>query len=176
MQLSHNYIHITPFLSLPALPSSHPSRWSQSTQLGSQCYTVTSHQLSILNMVVYICRWYFLCSFHSFFPPQCPQVHVLYLHLYPFPVNRFLNTIFLDSMCVSHSVLSELHDPMDCSLPGCSVHGIRQEKILEWVAIPFSRASSWPKDPTRIFCTAGRFFMVWATREAQQTLNCQVSS
>ena len=39
-------------------------------------------------------------------------------------------------------------DPMDCSLPGFSVHGISQARILEWVAISFSRGSSWPRDWT----------------------------
>ena len=39
-------------------------------------------------------------------------------------------------------------DPMDCSPPGSSVHGILQARILEWVAIPFSRGSSWPRSPT----------------------------
>ena len=57
-----------------------------------------------------------------------------------------------------------LCDPMDCSLPGFSVHGILQARILEWVAIPFSRRSSQPRDWTRIFCTAGRFFTVWDTK------------
>ena len=51
-----------------------------------------------------------------------------------------------------------LCDPKDCSLPGPSVHGIPQAGILAWVAMPFSRASSWPRDQTRISCTAGRFF------------------
>ena len=46
---------------------------------------------------------------------------------------------------VAQSYLS-LCDPMDCSLPGPSVHGILQAEILEWVAIPFSRGSSQPKD------------------------------
>ena len=41
-----------------------------------------------------------------------------------------------------------LSDPMDCSLPGLSVHGISQARILEWVVIPFSRRSSQPKDQT----------------------------
>ena len=59
-----------------------------------------------------------------------------------------------------------LDDPMDCSLPGSSVHGILQARILEWVAIPFSRGSFQPKDPTRVSCIAGRFFTVWVTREA----------
>ena len=53
-----------------------------------------------------------------------------------------------------------LWEPTDYSLPGSSVHGILQARILEWVAIPFSRESSWPKDRTWISCTAGRFFTI----------------
>ena len=49
-------------------------------------------------------------------------------------------------------------DPMDCSPPGSSVHGIFQARILEWVAIFFSRGSSWPRDPTCFSWIAGRFF------------------
>ena len=56
--------------------------------------------------------------------------------------------------------------PMDCSPPGSSVHGIRQARLLEWVAIPFSKGFSRPRDRTRVSCIAGRFFTVWATREA----------
>ena len=56
-------------------------------------------------------------------------------------------------------------DPMDCSLPGSSVHGILQARILEWVAIPFSRGSSWPRDWAKVCHLAGRFFTIWATRE-----------
>ena len=52
-----------------------------------------------------------------------------------------------------------LCDPMDCSPPGSSVHGIFQARILEWVAISFSR------DWTQVSCTVGRRFAVWATRE-----------
>ena len=59
-----------------------------------------------------------------------------------------------------------LCDPIDCSLPGSSVHGILQARILEWVPIPFSRRSFWPRDWTKVACTAGRFFTVWVTREA----------
>ena len=66
---------------------------------------------------------------------------------------------------VTQSYLT-LCKPMDCSLPGCSVHGILQARIQEWVAIPFSRRSSWPRDGTWVSCIAGRFFTVWATREA----------
>ena len=57
-----------------------------------------------------------------------------------------------------------LCDPMDCSPPGSSVHGILQTRILEWVTTLSSRGSSWPRDRTWIFCIAGRLFTVWATR------------
>ena len=56
---------------------------------------------------------------------------------------------------------------MDCSPPGSSVHGILQARILEWVAISFSRGSSWPRNWTQVSCIAGRFLTYWATREAR---------
>ena len=49
---------------------------------------------------------------------------------------------------------------MDYSPPGSSVHGILQARILEWVAIPFSRGSSWPRDQILVSCMAGRFLTV----------------
>ena len=55
---------------------------------------------------------------------------------------------------------------MDCSPPGSSVHGILQARILEWVAISFPRASSWPKDWTRIFRLAGGFFATEPPRKS----------
>ena len=60
-----------------------------------------------------------------------------------------------------------LLDPMDCSLPGSSVHGVLQARILEWVATPFSSGSSGPGDQTQVSLIAGRFFTIWATRGAQ---------
>ena len=56
---------------------------------------------------------------------------------------------------------------MDYSLPGSSIHGILQAKILQWLAIPFSRGSSRCRDGTQVSCVAGRFFIIWVTREAQ---------
>ena len=56
--------------------------------------------------------------------------------------------------------------PMDCSPPGSSVHGIFLARILEWVAIYFSRGSSQPRDQTQVSCIAGRYFNLCATREA----------
>ena len=58
-----------------------------------------------------------------------------------------------------------LCNPMDCSLPRFSVHGIFQARIPEWVAISFSRGSSQPRDRTQVSCIVGRSFTVWATRE-----------
>ena len=52
---------------------------------------------------------------------------------------------------------------MDCSPPGSSVHGILQARILEWVAIPFSRGPSQPRDQIQVSCIAGRLFTIWAT-------------
>ena len=63
---------------------------------------------------------------------------------------------------VSHSVVSDSLRPHRLKPTGFSVHRILQARILEWVAIPFSNGSSWPRDWTQVFCTAGRFFTVWA--------------
>ena len=66
-------------------------------------------------------------------------------------------------LCPSHGI----HwDPMDCSLTGTSVHGISQARILEWVAISFSKGSSQARDQIQISYIAGGFFIIWATREA----------
>ena len=71
----------------------------------------------------------------------------------------------IDSIAVLKSCLT-LCNPIDCSLPGSSLPGILQARILEWVAFPFSRGSSWPRNWTRVSLIAGRlFFTIWATRE-----------
>ena len=59
-----------------------------------------------------------------------------------------------------------LNNPMDYSLPAASVHRILQATTLEWVAMPFSRGSSWPRNQTQISHIAGRFFTIWATRDS----------
>ena len=64
---------------------------------------------------------------------------------------------------------STLCSPLDCSLPGSSVHRISQVRILEWIAISFSKVSSWPRNQTHISCiflTAGGFFTLWAIKVA----------
>ena len=104
------------------------------------------------------------------------------------PLNLPFITSYLcisSSSCIKHSPVncleSFLHqvieyitqscptlcNPMDCGLPGSLVHGIFQARVLEWVAISFSRGSSLPSDRTRISCIVGRRFTIWATRKAQ---------
>ena len=56
--------------------------------------------------------------------------------------------------------------PIDQSLPDSSVQGILQVSILEWVAIPFSKGASKPRDQIQVSCIADRFFTIWATRKA----------
>ena len=74
----------------------------------------------------------------------------------------------MDWVWCTRYVVSDFCDPMDFNPPGSSVHGILQVRILEWVAIFFSRGSSWPRDRSWVSCIAGRFFTVWATREAPE--------
>ena len=59
--------------------------------------------------------------------------------------------------------MSNSCDPMDCSPPGSSAHGILQARILEWVAISSSRGSSWPRDWNCISCTGWHILYYWAT-------------
>ena len=61
---------------------------------------------------------------------------------------------------------------MDCALPGFSGHGILQARILVWAAISFSKGSSQLRDWTQVTCTAGRFFIIWATKEATRVCVC----
>ena len=69
--------------------------------------------------------------------------------------------------CVHAQSLSYvwLCDHMEGILPGSCIHGILQARILEWVAIPFFRGTSQPRDQTWVSCIAGRFLTVWATME-----------
>ena len=67
----------------------------------------------------------------------------------------------------SYSVLSDFVTPWTVACQGSSIHGILQARILEWVAIPFSRGSSQPRDWTQVSSIAGRFFTTWVTRDAQ---------
>ena len=81
--------------------------------------------------------------------------------------------LFLLHACMHTQSFPTLCNPMDCSLPGCSVYGIFQARILEWVANSFSRGSSWPWDGTCISCvscTGRQVLTSWATGEAWNLL------
>ena len=65
-----------------------------------------------------------------------------------------------------------LCDPMDCSLPGSSVRGIFQARVLERVAVSFSRRFSQPRDRTQVSHIAGGIFTSWVTREAEPKFIC----
>ena len=80
----------------------------------------------------------------------------------PPPVKR----LFESESEVAQSYLTLCY-PMDCSLPGFSVRGIFQLRVLEWVAISFIRASSWPRDQTMVSHIASRCLTLWATRAAR---------
>ena len=80
------------------------------------------------------------------------------------PATILLSNPLYVCVLVAHMCLT-LCDPIDGSLPDSSVYGILQARILEWVTIPFSRETSWPRDWTWVSCIVGRFFTIWATRE-----------
>ena len=78
-------------------------------------------------------------------------------------------TCLLRNMYESESEVAQscltLYDPMDCSLPGSSVHGIFQAIVMEWIAISFSRGSSQPRNWTWV---SHRRLTIWATREVRE--------
>ena len=78
------------------------------------------------------------------------------------------NWKLITHVCLVAQLCPTLCNPMDWSPPGSSVHGISQARILEWVAMPSSRGSSWPRDRTYVSCITGRFFTLWATWGAQK--------
>jgi len=102
---------------------------------------------------------YPLFSLHSlcFLPPSLPLSHPSLLSFLanPNPCRKW-KWKWSPALC----------NPVDCRPPGSSVHGIVQARILEWVAISFSRGSSQPTDRTLVSRIAGSRFILWATREA----------
>ena len=81
----------------------------------------------------------------------------IYIHMY---VNEFIFACANSYDCLVAQSCPTLHDILNCSPLGSSVHGILQARILEWVARPSSRGSSQPRDRTQVSSIAGRFFTV----------------
>ena len=79
--------------------------------------------------------------------------------LFVVPLYAMSVTVNISSVQSLPSCLA-LCSPVDYSLPVSCVHGILQARILEWVAISFSKGPSQPRDRTQVSCTAGRFFTV----------------
>ena len=100
--------------------------------------------------------------FHSLLFWGIPK-NIYYLLL---PVNPMEKGFIYTSVKVkSLQLCPTLCDPMGCSPPGSSVHGIFQAGVLEWVAISFSRGSSQPRDHTWVSLIVGQCFTIWAIRE-----------
>ena len=105
---------------------------------------------------IYVCNWFTLLdtwNLHGI-------INQLYSNIYFFFLSRNSCSV------LSCSVYLILFYPMDCSSLGSFAHGILQARILEWVAIPFSRGSSQTSDWTQVSCIAGRFFTVWTSGES----------
>ena len=79
---------------------------------------------------------------------------------------QYCSIVYLSMMlCLVTKSCPTLCDPRDCSLPGHSVHGILQARILEWAAMPSSRGSSQSMDRTQVSCITGKLFTGWTSRE-----------
>ena len=90
---------------------------------------------------IYIYQCYFLNSSYLLLPTLCTKICSLREDLYSCPTNRFISTIFLDSMlCYAKSLQS---CPTLCNPPGSPVPGTLQARTLEWVAISFSNSWKW---------------------------------
>ena len=105
-----------------------------------------------------LCLWLWKSGFmsHNFKPPP----HLVY----KMKMQIFSLVVWLASFSCC-SAVSDSVIPWTGGPPGSSVLGSLQARILEWVVIPFSRASAWPRDWTWVSCIAGRFFAMSATRE-----------
>ena len=83
-----------------------------------------------------------------------------------FSIPKFRNCqVLVLNLCVNFSGVDDC-DTTDCGPQGFSVSGILQARILQWVALPFSRGSSQLRNQTQVSWIGGRFFTIWATREA----------
>ena len=115
--------------------------------------------------------WYFFVNSLSFLC-NCPLAFLLSFILFLFTVLRVAFMFYESEVAQPCPTLC---DPLDCSLPGFSVHGILQARKLEWVTISFSRGSSWPRDLTQVSRIVGRRFNLWATN-SEMIFSCKHNS
>ena len=120
-----------------------------------------------------------LSSVH--FPVSPPDSSGLgHIHSWKIKRMHYSNTTFLGKWIIHENEVKwsevaklcpTLCDSMDCSILCSSVHGIFQARVLEWVAISFSRGSSWPRDRIQVSCTVGGRFTIWAKEKTFYRIN-----
>ena len=114
--------------------------FNQSIMTPAPLWWVVTSQLSSKGKLIFFSS--------ALFPSSVPELFSTLKSI----LNHFCSYLLVAQSCPT------LCNPMDCTLPGSSVHGILQARILEWVAIFFSKESSEPRDRTQVSCSAGRFF------------------
>ena len=134
-----------------------PKQWSLVTIPGPSLRKLWL-RVMVVCICVHVCGWEYLRVRQ---PPSCG---FSFSSLSPFIYSFF---IFIQYMLLVAKLCLTLCNPMDCNPPpGFTVHEILQARTLEWVVVPFSRGFSWPGGWTWVFCITGRFFTIWATKEA----------
>ena len=148
-----------------------PFQWTNSaapvkpSAIGAAPYLLTrTKMINLKCLLLWLAVHLLVLSLHSFFSPsKTPFYPDSSLSNSPSELSKRLS---FQSLVLAAQSYPTLCEPRDCSPPGSFVHGILQVRILEWVAILFSRASSQPRDLTWVSYIAGRLFTIWATREA----------
>ena len=151
---------------------------SDSNKVLDTCHGIIESQSSPEPLNSSISFTYFM--FES--PPQPPCLaHYLFCtvvlkELGSYQVANPLLYCYTRVCCLVAQSRLTLFDPVDCSPPDSSVHGISQARILEWVAISFSRGSSQPRCQTHISCVGRWVLYHWAIREAPMSMYYLLSS
>ena len=106
-------------------------------------------------------RFHYILRLNNIPLYMCLYAYVCIIFFTPSSINQYLCHFYI--LKVKELVIQSCPipcDPMDSSMPGSSVHGISQARILEWVAISFSKGSSQPRDCTQVSCIAGSVFTI----------------
>ena len=159
--------------SLVPLPFLKPA-WTSGSSWFTYCWSLAWRILSIILLACEMSAivWYFEHSLALPFFGIGMKTDLFQScgHCWAFQISwHIVCSTFTASSFESKSVVAQLCltfcNPMGCSLPVSSVHGILQARILVWVTTPFSKGSSWPRDQIQVSRIAGTFFIIWATRE-----------
>ena len=170
-----------------SLPFLTKKLWHHQVQLDPGIQIISDIKMYLFSLVLWVSGPTFLCrgftirqalEFSHLSPPPLPLLYSSLLSsltwpaatvscLVSWPLSLLPTVHSPHDVCMHAQSCPTLCNPMDCSPLGSSVHGISQARTLGWVAISFSRRSSWPKNQIHISC-AGRWILYcWATRETQ---------